>query len=242
MTSQPSRSMARISTFDSSPGPFPILLPFWHAAVFVDWHGVLCRDVFWFSILNDQSHPYYDRLRKATEHLFEHSPDLVQAWMRGQVTSEDVIRSLAIRLDRRCKSDFLKRRLRDDCRRMSAHPRLLQELQMIRRNCFVVLATDNMDCFVERLRVGRDLASAIDIVLCSSRMGVLKTDSVENFFGPWLAAHGLGFTSALLLDDNEDICTEFEAVGGKAVVVRSVEQAIVELRHWEDSRTIDAGA
>ncbi len=234
--------MARVAAFDSHPNPFPILLPFWPSAVFVDWHGVLCRDVFWFSILNDFSHPYHGRLRKATEQLFHHSPDLVKAWMRGQLSSEDIIRSLAVRLDRRCRPDFLKRRLTDDCRRMTAHPRLLQELQVVRRNSFVVLATDNMDCFVERLRVGRDLASVIDAVLCSARLGLLKTDGVDKFFGPWLEAHRLGFTDALLLDDNEDICAAFVSAGGKAVVVRSVEQAVAELRRWQDLRSIAAGA
>lgn len=234
--------MAHVAAFDSHPHPFPVFLPFWRSAVFVDWHGVLCRDVFWFSILNDSSHPYHGRLRKATEQLFQNSPGLVQAWMRGQISSEDIIRSLGVRLDRRCRPDFLRRRLTDDCRRMTAHPQLLRELQVVRRDSFVVLATDNMDCFVERLRVGKDLESVIDVVLCSAQLGLLKTDGVDKFFGPWLEAHRLDFTNALLLDDNADICAAFVSAGGKAIVVRSIEQTVAELRRWRDSRSMAAGA
>lgn len=234
--------MLRVATLDTHPRPFPVMLPLWRSAIFVDWHGVLCKEVFWFSIINNPAHPYHRRLRAATDRLFRDSPRLVEAWMRGSVTSEEIIGALAVRLDRRCKSDYLVRRLKDDCRQMRAHPRLLQELQTIRHNSFVVLATDNMDCFAERLRAGRDLAGVIDIVLCSTRLGVLKTDGVDKFFGPWLKAHALAFTDALLLDDNEDICAEFVSSGGTAVVVRSIEDALIEIRRWSVSRCIVAGA
>ena len=228
--------MIRLAKFNSKANPYPLLLPLWRNAIFVDWHKVLCREFFWFSILGKKDHPYFSRLHAAAADLFTKRSDVVADWMRGLLSSEDVVRSLEICLDRRCKDDFLLRRLREDCRRMPAHRELLLELQAARRSSLVVLATDNMDCFIERLRVGRDLEQAVDAVLCSATLGVLKTDSVANFFGPWLSAHNLSFADTVLLDDNQSICAEFSAAGGTAILVRSVEQAIQDLRRWRIAR------
>ena len=212
--------------------PYPVFLPLWRKAVFVDWHGVLCKDVFWFSILRNANHPYHARLREATEDLFTRRSYLIEDWMRGRLAAEDMVTLLDVTLDRRCRDDFLVRRLKDDCRRMQVYPELLQELQLVRRISFVILATDNMDCFIERLRYGKDLDRSFDAVLWSARLGVLKTDNVSDFFGSWLSAHNLSFTDSILLDDNPEICAAFRLLGGTAIVVKSAQQAVRELRCW----------
>ena len=218
--------------FSSKPDPH---LPLWPRVLFVDWHGVLSRDIFWFSILNNRNHRFHSALDVATKKLFHERTSLVKAWMRGEADSASVIRSLEVPLDRRCKNDFLIRRLREDCGKMRVQSTLLRELASA--SSFVVLATDNMDCFIEQIHQQRDVSRTIDDVLCSSQLGVLKTENVREFFGPWLRAHHLSFENALLIDDTPSICKAFEASGGQAIRFDSIHQAVDQLRHWLRTET-----
>ncbi len=213
------------------------LLPLWRCVVFVDWSGVLSRETFWSSILGNSRHPLYKPMRLATKTLFENRVETLRAWMRGRLTSEEIVTQLDVQLNRRYKSDYLLRRLHEDCRRMTCDPDLVNELRVVRTNAFVVLATDNMDCFWRAVLAIRGLSLTVDAILCSSELGVLKKDSVDRFFRPWLARHNLTFQNSLLLDDSEDICEAFQAAGGAAVVVGSSEDAILGLRTWGTRRT-----
>jgi FMN phosphatase YigB (HAD superfamily) len=104
---------------------------------------------------------------------------------------------------------------------MSYDRALLAELQKWRQNGFLVLATDNIDCFVEATNARPSLLAKFDGILCSSALGVLKSDSPSAFFGGWLARHGLSFADAVLIDDRHHNCARFSAAGGEAIVFRS---------------------
>ncbi|MGH3449253.1 MAG: hypothetical protein ACRDQW_00695, partial [Haloechinothrix sp.] len=75
----------------------------------------------------------------------------------------------------------------------------------------------------------RDLRFA-DGLLSSSDLGVLKAEDPGRFFGPWLTSRGLGFDSAVLVDDNQDNCTAFQTHSGAAIHVTSPAQAAADLR------------
>ena len=109
---------------------------------------------------------------------------------------------------------------------------LVEELRAAKTNHLIVLATDNMDCFWRAVPSIKDLTTTIDAVLCSSQLGVLKKDSVESFFGPWLRRHNLDFRDALLLDDTAETCETFRVAGGAAIVVTTMEDTVAALREW----------
>jgi hypothetical protein len=112
---------------------------------------------------------------------------------------------------------------------------LLRVLARARERAFVVVATDNVDTFADVYRrlaarpPGRPMiepdqgdtlaawASACDDLVCSSDVGVLKAGDPAAFFGPYLAACGLGFGDALLIDDRSDNCLAFRRAGGTAL-------------------------
>jgi hypothetical protein len=73
-------------------------------------------------------------------------------------------------------------------------------------------------------------------------MGVLKSDSVERFFGRWLEDHELTFGEAILLDDCVETCKAFENAGGKAVIVGNEDQAVEGLRTWIESDDLDSSS
>jgi hypothetical protein len=115
-----------------------------------------------------------------------------------------------------------------------------------------VIATDNMDCFARaftrarsrRHRPGRqretlaDWAVICDDIICSSQAGALKSEDPEGFFGPWLTAHGVTFTDAVLIDDRADNCAAFTGQGGTALQWKMGASDVIDLtsrlRHWLD--------
>lgn len=212
--------------------PYNLLLPLWPKVIFVDWNGVLCNDVYWTSIANNERHPFHKSISESRRRLFTEQRSLVNAWQKGEVSSDAVIESLNVSLDKRCRKDYLLRRLELDCRRMSTDSTLLAELAAARDSAYVVLATDNIDSFFEQLDAKPELRSVLHGVLCSSALGLLKGEDIVGFFKPWLESHKLSFEQALLLDDSPKICSAFEAEGGTAVVFKSASEAIPQLRSW----------
>ncbi|HEY6793091.1 MAG TPA: hypothetical protein VI248_00235 [Kineosporiaceae bacterium] len=208
-------------------------LPLWRHVVFVDWHGVLSRSPFWASIVGDARHPLHRPLRARIGRLFT-DPVLMSTWMTGQRRTVDVVAGLDVQAGARYGTDYLCRQLERDCRSMRVNVDLLRLLQPVRERAFVVVATDNVDSFAEAFRrlAARPArvaaepeaadtlafwARACDDLICSSDMGALKAADPQAFFGPYLAACGLRFADALLVDDRSDNCAAFRRAGGAAL-------------------------
>jgi hypothetical protein len=217
--------------------------------IFSDWHGVLSRDPFWVSIRGSATHPLHAQLEAGMAGVFA-SPDTANEWMKGLLSSDQVIADMGIQLDRRFRDDFLGRRLDIDCARMTVNAELFEVLRAIRADAMVVIATDNMDCFARAFENARhhsrrrpreretlaDWAVICDDIICSSQAGALKSEDPQTFFGPWLTAHGVGFTDAVLIDDRADNCATFTAQGGTAIQWKmgasNITNLATQLRQW----------
>ncbi|CAN5297311.1 hypothetical protein BH20ACI2_BH20ACI2_02220 [soil metagenome] len=202
------------------------LLPLFQSVVFVDWHGVLSKDVFWSHVLNKSRHPLFKQVTAVRSSIFSQNTDLISAWMKGLLTTTQVI----LEVGGKQGQDALVQSLIQGCKKASVDYKLLSELQKIRSKSFVVLATDNMDCFFENIDHNRIVSEGFDSLLCSSKLGVLKSDDPERFFKPWLDHHRLHFSDALLLDDSEENCRKFEVAGGRSLLVKSTEVCISDLQ------------
>lgn len=210
-------------------------LPIWTSCVFIDWHGVLSEEVFWASILDNDTHELKGSLGRAVRSLFEGERELVERWMRGAVTMDHVVARLDVGLSRRYRTDFLVRRLLEDCQSMQPRRSLLEPLleRETETKILRTLATDNMDCFFSGAeRLWKSPKPLFDGVLCSSELGVLKAEDPERFFGGWLEARGLEPADAVLIDDSSENCLAFERWGGTAVHYSSEKRAVSELRAW----------
>lgn len=212
-------------------------LRLWSRAIFVDWHGVLSDQPFWHTILENDRHPLHERLQTAADSLFHKYHDLVVDWMRGRLSSTDVLDVLDVRLDRRFREDFLARRLRDDCRQMTPMAPLLKALTEVPAFTFVAVATDNMDCFIQSARHIRGLQPVVDDFLCSSELGVLKAENPERFFGPRLEQLCLGADQALLIDDSAQNCQAFDRWGGHAIHHTCLDRTLRQLAAWLDQQS-----
>lgn len=222
---------------NSPPRHNALLLPLWNKVVFVDWNGVLCGELFWQSIISDSSHPYFESVSRACENLFCERNDFILDWMRGRISSEDVVSSLDVKLDKRVNNDYLFRRLLRDCGAMRCNSVLISALRRISSDSFLVLATDNMDCFDRRVHLIDEITSTFDAMLSSSSIGILKSDDVEVFFGEWLDSHHLTFDNALLIDDSVDNCHAFVNAGGEAIVFKDTSSTVQLLDSWIQSQS-----
>jgi hypothetical protein len=123
--------------------------------IFCDWHGVLSRDPFWVSIRSSATHPLRRQLEAGMAGVFASDRDIANEWMKGLLSSDQVIAEMGIQLDRRFKEDFLARRLDIDCARMKVNAELFEVLRAMRAEAMVVVATDNMDCFARAFEHSR---------------------------------------------------------------------------------------
>jgi hypothetical protein len=227
-------------------------VPLTGRVIFSDWHGVLSRDPFWTSIRQSATHPLHAQLEAGMAGVFASDRNIASEWMKGLLSSDQVIAEMGIRLPARFRDDFLGRRLDLDCARMKVNVELFEVLRVIRAEAMVVIATDNMDCFARafeharrrRRRRGReretlaDWAVICDDIICSSQAGALKSEEPHAFFGPWLAAHGVNFADAVLIDDRADNCSAFTSQGGTAIQWKmgtaDISQVTDQLRQWLD--------
>ena len=235
-------------------------VPLWGRVIFSDWHGVLSRDPFWVSIRGSAAHPLHARLEAGMAGVFASERGIANEWMKGLLSSDQVIAEMGIQLDKRFRDDFLGRRLDLDCARMHVNAELFQVLRVMRAEASVVIATDNMDCFARAFDQARrrrqslareretlaDWAVICDDIICSSQVAALKAEDPQAFFGPWLATHGMGFADAVLIDDRADNCAAFTACGGTAIRWKmgtdDINDVTNELKHWLDAAAQAADA
>jgi FMN phosphatase YigB (HAD superfamily) len=221
--------------------------------IFSDWHGVLSRDPFWVSIRGSAAHPLHAQLEAGMAGVFASERGIANEWMKGLLSSSEVIAEMGIQLDKRFRDDFLARRLDIDCARMSVNVGLFEVLRAMRAEAMVVIATDNMDCFARAFEQARrrkrrrardretlaDWAVICDDIICSSDVAALKADDTRLFFGAWLDRHGMQFRDAVLIDDRADNCTAFTECGGMAIQWKmgtsDVSDATGALKNWLDT-------
>jgi len=87
---------------------------------------VLSRDPFWISIRHSATHPLHAKLEAGMAGIFASERGLANEWMKGLLSSGQVIAEMGIQLDWRFRDDFLARRLDLDCARMRVNAELFE--------------------------------------------------------------------------------------------------------------------
>lgn len=216
-------SLAVITPFAARPPGSPL----WQRVLFVDFNGVLNHDPFWSSILTAKAHEMRVPVQSFVRRVFSDEA-FVRDWMRGVHSAEDAIRRFDAPTLPKAKECFMLKRLIQDCISMRLDGEIVRVLQRIRQHSLVVLATDNMDCFVNAIDENREIRNSFDDVLCSCEVGALKEEP-EHFFAPWLKRHRRSFRDAILVDDSAQNCQAFEEAGGSAIHFTQTDSALVSL-------------
>ncbi len=175
--------------------------------LFIDWYKTLSTSIFWEPFKND-THPYHYIYEPIQNFLLRESFDVLNNWMRGHLTSEDIVTQLCEELHFDPKIMFNELIL--SCQNM----RLMSEntfnlVTAIRSSGIrVVIATDNMDTFLRWTVPSLGLDQYFDDILSSFDLGVLKSDVDEQgrslFFAHYLKSNAIESGESLLLDDSDE--------------------------------------
>lgn len=180
--------------------------------IFFDWHNTLSKDIFW---PNDE---------KISEIIFSGKKDIVNQWMRGEKTSEEICEIIQETIG--INKNLVLEKLINGCRRMNfVLPDLPQQIVKIKGNGIKVgIATDNMDTFLRFTEPKLKLREMFDDILVSSEVGFLKTDvesGVSKFFNNFTINNKIDYREIVLVDDSQKIFELYKDLGLKVLVVNN---------------------
>jgi phosphoserine phosphatase len=140
--------------------------------------------------------------------IFEAEPGQIDTWMRGELTSEEIIAPIC----QECGLDpqEVLHELMVSCQQMQFVSAEIPDLvaHIRRRGVKVVIATDNMDTFSRWTVPEMRLLEMFDGVLNSYDLKGLKYDRNEQggsiFFDDFLQANGIKAGESLLIDDGNE--------------------------------------
>lgn len=193
--------------------------------IFCDFDGVLCHDRFWRSL----SPEHYEKIQ---EYLFRNNLDLVNDWMRGKYSAEEVNRKVADNTG--IPYDVLWDVFVRDCKTMSISPEALEKLNGLRSRYTVILVTGNMDCFTRFTKPAAQLDRYFDYISNSFEEGILKTDENGRIFMQFADKHGIPIQSCYVFDDSKNVNKVFSELGGTAYLVTKEQDILFHLEKIAD--------
>lgn len=204
--------------------------------LFVDWNKTLSQSLFW-SQLTEQDHPYHYYFQTINYWLFGKNYQLIEKWMRGLLTAEQVCQKLAE--ENNLDWAIVFQTLRESCERMSlCSPEIINLIKRIRQKGIkVVVATDNMDTFRRFTMESLALENIFDDFLISCEIKKLKYDTDPQripFFEQFLRSNKLSYDEVVLLDDSIDKSGVYDKLGFKIDLVNDSNDLIRYLQSYID--------
>lgn len=172
-----------------------------YKVVFLDWYGTLSTSKFW-------GHLDSETTNRIDTSLFGKLKPMIDPWMRGVYTSEDIVRGLSS--DTGLSYQMLLDEFIKSCENMQFVSADIKDLvQKIRnKETKVVIATDNMDSFTRWTVPALRLKNVFDSVLNSYDLKAVKRDFDKTgrslFFASFLEGNGLKHRESIIIDDGVD--------------------------------------
>ena len=183
--------------------------------IFIDWNGTLSTSKFWGNY-SDPKHRSHHIWNSIQENIFINNKTLLDEWMRGKTTTENVIKIIATEL----QVNYLELLLEfiNSVKNMKfVSDEIIPIIKKLRSiNKKVLIATDNMDSFTRWTIPSLELGYYFDDILNSSNMKTRKSDFINNtslFFEPYINKHKINKSTCLLIDDSDNHKEKFEKYG-----------------------------
>lgn len=192
--------------------------------LFVDFDGVLSHTYFWHSLKN-LNHPLHDYADCIDDFLFKQNRELINEWMVGKHTSEDINQFIAENLNIPYSQlfDVFKK----DCANMKISKNILKKLAELKQKYYLILATGNMDSFDRfTLPAEKELSQVFDEIHNSFNFGLLKTSNGGEYFKNVVINKKVAFDHCYLIDDSQKTCNLFESLGGKAYCTKKEDEVL----------------
>jgi FMN phosphatase YigB (HAD superfamily) len=202
--------------------------------LFIDWGQTLSISRFW-SQLSEANHPYHYYHEIIIDWLFNKNCQLVEQWMLGAVTAEQVCHELALKNG--LNQSVIFKTLQESCQQMSlCFPELPKIVSQIKQKGLkVVIATDNMDTFRRFTIKSLGLDKIFDDFLISCELKALKYSTKNDritFFDQFLEANNLSYNEVELLDDSLDKSGVYQKLGFKIKLIKNSNGLLKNLKSY----------
>lgn len=178
--------------------------------IFWDWHGVLGIHGFW-----HKSEKVNGEVAKLTSYVFS-DKQLVNDWMRGAVSIEQLIEASGATVSKDQLAEFLEL---DWAVSAAINTQLVSTVKAIYPDSRNVIVTDNMDVFADYYKQNTYIAQHFERVFNSSEYKVLKDDKPGLFERVLSELELQNFEGCLLLDDSASNCERFRSLGGETILI-----------------------
>lgn len=192
--------------------------------IFVDFNGVISYKNFWDSIRISDKHIY----KKIDSFLFRDNFDLVRIWMKGKKSSEEIHQFISEELN--ISFEYLFSHFKQDCETIDISNKILNNLESIKENFYLILRTDNMDSFTRfTLPANPRLSRVFDEIDNSFELKELKRENNGYYFTNKARKYNLEIKDCLLIDDSSKNCDFFNELGGTAYCLTGEETVVRHL-------------
>ena len=173
--------------------------------LFIDFDGTLCHDRFWRSIDADS-------FEKIQNLLFGEDKSMVNEWMRGVYSSENINELISKELNipfEKVWNTFVA-----DCENMNVSTDVLNRIKNLKKDFHIVLITDNMDCFTRFTAPALKLDLLFDSIINSSDNKKFKSDNGGEIFLQTVNKLDSKIENSILMDNSKSACGTFSKLGG----------------------------
>ncbi len=200
--------------------------------IFIDWNKTLSYSKFWGQLEKDEP-IIFNRIQVS---LFDKNEHLLDPWMVGKLSSEQICKHLATDLGlpfNHIYKEFVK-----SCKNMEfSNNEIPNKIELIRNvGIKVYIATDNMDSFDRWTVPAMGLDKLFDGIINSNKIGLLKNEfginSKSLFIKDVLEKELINPTEAILIDDNQNTLNLFSKHGLTCIKVdedNSLYEALAKL-------------
>ncbi len=197
--------------------------------LFIDFNGVISYDDFWLSI-RDKKHELNKYHAEIEQFLFEDNRDIVQDWMVGKYTSEDIHKIIEdnVGVDSKKLFDVFV----NDCTNLDISNNILEQVVKLKPKYHIILITDNMDS-LDRFTFPRHLSKLdriFDRIDNSYNLKNLKRHNNGSYFIERLKERNSPIKRSILIDDSNTNCEVFKGLGGISYRTTTEQEVLDALR------------
>jgi FMN phosphatase YigB (HAD superfamily) len=178
--------------------------------IFIDFDGTLCFDKYWRSLPPE-------RYEIVQSFIFGKDSTLVNDWMKGKYTAEEINHLLAEKMG--VPYEELWALFVRDCETMQVSLEVLEDISSLRDRYTVILITGNMDSFTRFTVPALHLDQYFDYINNSFFAGKLKDDSKGAAFMEYAKSLGVSITDCFLIDNSLKACESFTDLGGTSYLI-----------------------
>lgn len=201
--------------------------------IFLDWNGTLSDSFFWEHMRTSNEKEIKNLYNIWDQALFNKPKEYIQNWMRGSVTTEEVLKDVARQT--KTQYDLVLKEFIKGCKSMHF---ISEEIPLIIRNLqkkgyYVVIATNNMDCFTRWTVPHMKLDELFDDILNSFYLKGLKHEVFNGasvFFKDFFAKYNISPRNCVFFDDSIDKGGYIESLGIKYIQLKDSNNLLEKLK------------